>query len=530
MRRLLLLLMALSLFAAACSGEVASTDDEVATDEPAEAPAEPPAEEPADEPTDEPAEEPSAGEFAEVFPTHDDPRGEPFASFQATYERNDPFSSLDDFCVSHPAAENREATDPGITADTIEIHHIRQQLELLENIGFGVSVGDPALMFETLFGVINEQCGGIRGRTIDLGLSEYDPLNPDIETARVATCLQATEDRNSVIVVNTTGFQGSALLCIAEEHDTAILTTQGVSDEYYERGAGRIFTDDEGLEESMALLANTAVAQGWLDGATVGVIGSDTPGQPEAVQFLVDTLEAQGVNVAVYENLGCSGGTTCAQGVDTTVSAMLDAGVDAVFPMLNILSLPGFVTEMVTQGYEPGDVTFFNSKQNGQDGDLVSSKVVAFGGEVAGNLYNGAHIVAAAATGNFHFVDDVPAFNELCIETYAANGGPQYDYFALEGNTPQLMLGTVCSHVRTVARAIWHAGENPTRDDIYEALANLGPLDANNGLPWAFSGGDQTAPLTAQTLNWTFPCEIPDGAYDDANTCVVANFDWFALE
>jgi hypothetical protein len=206
---------------------------------------------------------------------------------------------------------------------------------------------------------------------------------------------------------------------------------------------------------------------------------------------------------------------------------MVDAGVNAVFAPLNILSLPGLVGEMATLGLQPGEVTFFNGNANSQDGDLVSSKVAAFGGEAAAVLYNGAEIVSASATGAFQLEDVEPEFNAMCTDTYAANGGVDYDYFSLDENTPGGMVSAVCAQVRAAARAVWRAGENPTRAEIYDALSNLGPMDINHMRPGSFTAGDQTAPDVAQTMTWTSPCEIPDGAFDENDTCIVSNLDWF---
>ena len=48
---------------------------------------------------------------------------------------------------------------------------------------------------------------------------------------------------------------------------------------------------------------------------------------------------------------------------------------------------------MINQGYGPGDVQFYNSDFNSQADDLVSGKVNEFGGDAAGELYNGTIIV-----------------------------------------------------------------------------------------------------------------------------------------
>ena len=457
--------------------------------------------------------------------TWDDPRGGIFADFQSEFDRSHPFQSLDSFCTPHEAAASPEATEPGIEADTIQVHQIRQQLENLIDIGFGVDVGDPTLMFDTYVNVINEECGGIRGRTLELGTTEYDPLSPDIEQATGAACVTATEDENAAFIMSSTGLQGTATLCIAEEHNTPYIGTIGLESGFVERAGGKLVSFDFTQDDALRYLVERIDATGDLEGKTIGVIGADTPGQPDAVQAgLVDVLEDLGHEVAVYDTIGCSGQTQCTEGVSESVGDLKDAGVDVLFPTLNILSLPGYVAEMVTQGYSPGDVQFYTSNFNTQSGDLVSSKVAAFGGEAAGALYNGAIVVDSAATSNFQSDPEwpVPAFNQLCIDTYAANGGEEFEY----GGTVEGMLSVVCAEVRVMARAIYDAGDNPTRDSIGEALAALGPVDGNAMIPMSFGPDKYAAADAAQTGTWTFPCQIPDGAYDENDTCMVSNSDY----
>jgi hypothetical protein len=457
--------------------------------------------------------------------TWDDPRGGIFADFQAEFDRSHPFQPLDSFCTPHEAAASPEATEPGIEADTIQVHQIRQQLENLIDIGFGVDVGDPTLMFDTYVNVINEECGGIRGRTLELGTTEYDPLSPDIEQATGAACVTATEDENAAFIMSSTGLQGTATLCIAEEHNTPYIGTIGLESGFVERAGGKLVSFDFTQDDALRYLVERIDATGELEGKTIGVIGADTPGQPDAVQAgLVDVLEDLGHEVAVYDTIGCSGQTQCTEGVSESVGDLKDAGVDVLFPTLNILSLPGYVAEMVTQGFSPGDVQFYTSNFNTQSGDLVSSKVAVFGGDAAGALYNGAVVVDSAATSNFRSDPEwpVPAFNQLCIDTYAANGGEQFEY----GGTVEGMLSVVCAEVRVMARAIYDAGDNPTRDSIGDALAGLGPVDGNHMIPMSFGPDKYAAADAAQTGTWTFPCQIPDGAYDENDTCMFSNSDY----
>ncbi len=531
LKQLVALLFTLAMIGAACGGEAtddAETGTTVQTDD-TDAPDEPGTTEVTGDPGTTVAGDPgTTGTETAAGGTYDDPRGGIFADFQAGFDRSHPFSTLDSFCLPNEAEGELSDVEPGITADTIEIHQIRQELETLIDIGFGVEVGDVDAMFQAMVDEINNECGGIRGRKLNLTSSSYSPLDPDVESARIANCITATEDNNAAFVLNSSGLQGTAPLCVTEDHNTPIITTQGLEEDFYERGGGKLITGDFSLTDSLRVLVNSAHDEGLLEGKVIGVINADTPGQPEAVQAgLIDTLEGLGYEIAVHDTIGCNGGSTCDDGNIDSVSNMLNEGVDAFFGTLAVTSYPGYISEMVNQGFQPGEVQFFTSNFNSQAGDLVSSKIVAFGGEAAGNLYNGAYLVDSAATGNFQLDGAVlPRFNEMCIETYANQGGPTYDYFAVDGNTPQGMLATVCAQVRLAARAIYDAGDNPTRDDIAAAIAGLGPVDMNNMTPSSYGEGKYTSPDAAQTMTWTFPCQDGFEPYDDQNTCVVPNDDY----
>ncbi len=453
----------------------------------------------------------------------DDPRGAIFTDFQEGFDRSHPFGGLDQFCLPHDEAVDRLETDPGIGADMLSVHHLRGELENLVDIGFGVDVGDTSLMFETFVDVINDQCGGIRGRMLVLSESSFDPLSPDVEGARVAACVEATEDERALVVMNTSSLQGTAALCVAEQNRTPLVTNQGFSDEFLQRSDGKLITQRFSLDDSVRLMVERVARSGALDGKTIGVVGADTPGQPEVVESsLVDALTAAGVEVAVTDIIGCGGQAACTTGVQESVGNMKSAGVDVVFPALNILSLPGYIAEMVTQGFEPGDVQFYNSEFEGQSSDLVSSKVAAFGGEAVAALYDGTVIVDSAATGIFRVEGTaITPFNRMCLDVYADRTGIAYDWYEREENTPAGMTINVCSVVRMAARAIYDAGANPSREGIGRAFEGLGPVDVNDMLPATIGPGKSALPDANQTMTWTSPCAIEGAAHDELDTCII---------
>ena len=536
LRLVIALVIASGLAAGACGGE--TTDGDSGGASPTTAPAVTEAPDDGGEPDgDEPEEAVSSGssepdeaespdDEGEAVPEgappniYDDPRDGVFDEFQAGFDRGDhPFTQIDALCLPHPAAENRVATDPGIEADSITLVHLRSQLEDLIGFGFAVPVGDPAEMFETFAAVINEQCGGIRGRMIDLRTIEFTVMGATVDADRNAACIQATEDYNGVILLNSSGLQGSANLCIVEDHQTAFISTQGQSEEFMARGKDLLVSLSPTLEESLRFLARDLIAKGALEGRTIGVAAPDTPGQYEATQTgLVEELEAAGIEVAVFDVIGCGGQVLCTEGLSESVQRLRDAGVDVFFNVLNILSAPSYIAEMVAQGFEPGDVQFYASDFNSQAGELVTSKIVAFGGQAAGDLYNGAIIVDDANTGAYRLDGYEPlAYNEMCNDVYGANSPSGANHESVDrssGSSAYGMVATVCDIVRIAARAVYDAGDNPTRQDIYAAMADLGPIDSNEMLPFSIRPGKTQAPDAIHTLVFESPCtkDAPFGA------------------
>ena len=495
--------------------------------------------------TEEGGDEASGEESASECEPYQDPRGGIFQEFQNQFDRCHPFQSLDAFCLPHDLPEvEREATDDGITADSISIVHLRTQLEDLASLGFFTPVGDPTKMFETYVWYVNNVCGGVNGRMLDLSLVEVPGNAPELDALRNAACIEATEDRDAVLVLNSSGFQGSANLCLVEDHDSAFISTQGQLSEYVERGEGRLVTLSPTLDESSRFLVQRLLQTGELEGKTIGVVVPDTPGQQEAARAgLVDTLEGAGFEVAVFDVIGCGGGSVCTDGMSESVSNMIDNDVEVLFPGLNVISLPQYLAEMVRQGFEPGDITFYNSDFNSQAGNLVTSKIVQFGQAPAGELYNGTIIVDDADTAAFMRPDyEETPFTKMCHDTYVeyhenAPGNeelddPPHDPRDPAQNSPYGMVATVCTEMRIALRAIYDAGPNPTREDIFRELENLGAIDSNNMLPFSIRPGKPQASDAVHTTRFSYPCEVGERFATEFGTCIVdiENDEWILVE
>ena len=459
---------------------------------------------------------------------HDDPRGGLFVNFQRGFDRNHPFGSLDAFCLPHdPPAEALRATGPGIGAGTITFVHMRSKIEELIDLGLGVDVGDPTDMFEVFTRIVNERCGGVWGRRIDLRLVEVSALGGggvDIDTLRNAACIEATEGHDGVVVMNTTTFQGTAMLCVTEEHDSAFISHEALPQEHMARGGGRLLTTATTLEEILTALANYAIHTGALEGRRVGVVAPSTPGEAESVEAsLVATLEAAGVDVAVFDVIDCAGTSICVGGVAESVQRLVELGVDVLFPTLNAVSLPAYITEMVAQGIEPGDVQFYNSDFNSQGNEVVADLLVTFGGAAAGELYDGAILLVNIDTGRFRDPDWNPsAFDEMCMREYRENSstGEDYDPRDPVETNKYGILGLICSEYRVALRALYDAGPNPTRADIFAALENLGPVDLANMLPGSLAPGKWAMGDSLQPITFRYPCPL-DGLGTATDICLI---------
>ena len=458
-----------------------------------------------------------------------DPRGGVFTEFQRGFDRDHPFGSLDAFCVPHgEPSEPLRATDAGIGADTITFVHMRTRIEEIVDLGFAAPVGDPTDMFETFTRIVNERCGGVWGRRIDLRLVEVAALGVggvDIDTLRNAACIKATEEHEAVILLNSTSFQGTAQLCVTEEHDAALIGHQALPAEYIQRGGGRLLTTATTLEANLRALAEYLISTGALEGRRVGVVAPNTPGEAEATEAsLVATLEAAGVDVRVFDVLDCAGTSICIGGMAESVQRLFEERVDVLFPTVNAITLPAYITEMVTQGFAPGDVKFYNSDFNSHGNEIVAGLIVTFGGDAAGALYDGTVLLVHGDSGRYRLPNypGATAFDTMCMREYRENSslGENYDPRDPAETNKHGMVGLVCSIYRVALRALYDAGPNPSRADVFAALENLGPVDLVSMLPGSLAPGKWTMGDSLQPVTFRYPCPF-EGLGTSANICMV---------
>ena len=434
-----------------------------------------------------------------------DPRGSTYEAFQAGFDRNHPFQSLEAFCLPTPPPEGDPVdVEPGISAEAVTIVHLHTRLEELERIGFAAPVGEVDAMVRTFVDIVNGECGGIHGRRLDLQTVDVSALGGggfDIDTLREAACLEAVEAHRAVAVLAVEAVPGTAARCLTRTHRTSFMAIRGISDRDLGRSGGLLLALEPGDRTSLRLAVSTAAARGVLTGATIGIVTPDAPQRSDdVVEILLAALAERDLAATVHQ-LGCEGTTTCRVGMEMAVAGMLEAGVDLIFPLLDRTTLPWLVLEMMDQGMPAP--TFVQSGLDGQGLDAVASEVAEFGGPPAGTYYDGAWILDSSATGS-HRQDGFESrpFDDLCNRELGRMAG--HDPAVVDDPSDDVYRTVVeaCSLVRAVARAVYDAGPDPSRLAIQVNLAALGNLDAVDMRPATSMDGS----LTVQVSRYEYPC------------------------
>lgn len=443
------------------------------------------------------------------------------------------FTGTDAFCTPAEGepAEAPTASDDGITADTISLAQVRLMLEDLEEIGFAVDLGDQNAYAQAFVDIVNDECGGINGRQIALENVEIPVpgFAPDAEAVAQQACITIAEEQRAVAAWSNSGVGVPLAGCLTGPNDVIFATTYDLSATDFEESDGRLFSVSHSPTDILRYAALELAPD--LEGKRIGIVYDDTDPNPQiAEEGLVQTLEDQGLDVVRVDTLGCPDGPPCSEGLIESAQGMLADEVDVMFPLLDTVTMPSYLAELVTQGAEPGDIQFYNTSFQASDSELVTGKIIEFGGEDAGALYDGAIFISGAQSGQQREDDFTPdPFTQMCNEAFAeVTGQPVYDPQA--GDDEARFYSSVsghCAFVRMLARAIEAAGVNPTRAEIAAALGNLGDVDLGEGAPGSFTPGKPTAPDAITRLVFEYPCQIETDT--ETGHCVQSEGDFLPI-
>jgi len=314
-----------------------------------------------------------------------------------------------------------------------------------------------------------------------------------------------------VAAFSNTGIGDPVAACLTNLHDVIFLGTLDFTKDEFQKSQNRLYSMFLGPSDVLTYAVRNLAPE--LKGKKVGVVYGDSDPDPQIVQEgLLPALKAEGIDVVRTDVIGCQGGPQCQQNIIPSVKGMVADGVQAIFPVLNGLSLPGYLQEMVTQGVKPGQFQFYNTSFNAQDSELIEGKIIQVGSKQAGALYNGAIIISNATDGDWRKADYQPdAFTKMCNDEYIANSATVHTPYDLKNDDQQRKAQQVAGHcamIRILARALDAAGPNPSRAEIANAILNMGKVDYG-GFPASFAPGKQTAPDAIVRLKFNYPCPTP---------------------
>ncbi len=435
-KRLLGVLVALSLIFTACGGDSDSDSSDDTPAAPATSAPEPEADEPA------PAPEPDDEEPA---PEPDD-------------EESAPAPEPDD---EEPAPEP-EATPVPLTASFrgVTETEIRIGMTSLDAEMFGFDQGDLASKWQVAVDAVNA-AGGINGRML---VPYIDVLNVIGTVEADATCVKFVEDKMVFAFVGW--LREDNELCYTERNNTIAVNGNDVTPEAINRSNGLLFaTEATKLGIQLNLIA-AAAADGLIDGKRVHF--SILASEDSLTDPLVEALEAHGATITSVSRVTAVDDVQAAEANhDVIVQRIADEDPDLVYSLEPALMSGA----MIRAGIDIPQIT------SESDEDLYLNLGVD---PTAIQL----HVYAPEQIKTYWDRGDDPLIIE-CVENYnnaqiTDEDGNVETVNVTEDPSQPINLSLVvraCQTVWLFAAIATAAGPNLTNETFLEAAANLGSID-----------------------------------------------------
>lgn len=375
-------------------------------------------------------------------------------------------------------AEEREASDVGVTADTIKIAAAVADLEAVRALG--ISIPDT-LTTEHLFDRykvfvddIND-AGGINGRQLEIIPITWNPVD---QSSFDVLCAEATIDNEIFALVNGTGLSSIARKCLLDA---------GVVILY-----GDVMSTDE-LATNLAIslappsdVVAAAAVTAWIEssgaaaGSTVGVLSNNSPSLAAAGKAAEAALSAAGYNPVLIEINSQSGDNAAInqEGADA-VGAFQAEGAVHVLVGIPFTEFTGFSNNAASAGlsYSMMDTSSSGCSPYG----ATQVKPEAYGTD--------------CTTSYDHSTDGTSIrpdteFEAYCRQVFDENFEAYYGGKSMSGVPAGRIIEDVnakifisdytpqeCALMNIFKLAMEGAGVNPTRASFMESALNLGEVD-----------------------------------------------------
>ncbi|MCQ3811063.1 MAG: ABC transporter substrate-binding protein [Acidimicrobiia bacterium] len=245
---------------------------------------------------------------------------------------------------------------PGVTDDTITMSFIITDTSQVA-AAFGWETpdeGDREAQVAALVEHFNAQ-GGIAGRQIEAKITVFNAIT-DGPVAEEALCNAITQDDRAFAVVMTGQLQENARPCYHNANTLMFdATLYPVDNAGFDELAPYYWSPLlPSYDDLVSGLADALIADGWFDGATLGIIAIDSElSQRVYDQQFAPRLAAAGVEVASYNTIDPTDGTSFNNDQLQAIIKFKEAGVDKVVAIGGSRLVSWFIETSITQNFAP---------------------------------------------------------------------------------------------------------------------------------------------------------------------------------
>lgn len=355
--------------------------------------------------------------------------------------------------------EELPASAPGVTSTAVKVGIAVPDFELLAQYNVPNYHGSNEVAFPPFIDAINE-AGGIFGRMIEPVYVSYDFLDPATQDA---ACVEFADDEEVFIVLY--GMLAANNLCLTELNDVMVITEGFQTAPFVEASDDTLWLSLNAGDDAIAgIMAGTLAEGGFLDGKTVGIIGSvDEP--VDAVKAVLDDKDIPAI--AVVTVAGSDDPTAFTAEIGLVAEQFRVGGVDFI---IDVVGAATATEGFIQAGFTP-EMAFI-------------SLDATVGGISDTSIIDGALSVSQAPDASFWFDD--PVFKEECIDPIVAANPELADQFlvlpdgdAQAGGEPNWALPTLtaCNMTRLLKQAGELAGAELTNETFAAALEELGSIE-----------------------------------------------------
>jgi hypothetical protein len=391
------------------------------------------------------------------------------------------------------AAGNGGATARGVTATSITVGVAYLDLSGVQYLGPDYNVGDVQKQWNALIdGYHRQHLLPVNGRDITLKFHSFSVLQP---AQQRSVCTAMVQDDQVFAVVAPEYFYQYGAECISAEYHTPLITSDGPTDDVYQRGAPFLYTIMPSSNQQLENMVYWARDKGILkSNSVIGVYHLNDPNVQRLVdQSLKGTLAKVGQSVKVEQTTNdANGGPEDSIAVQNFRAQNVDL---AIIMTSNI----GFMQQASVQHYDP---KYIGSDYNGYTTYLQ-------GADYPKDEFNGSYAVTTTDRGLDGAGQGLTPSQQACIDNYNRYSGQNLGRHAGYGthDTAELVYVLMsCDEGGLMLHALQQAGPQLTPLSFAAGMQTVQNMPMDYFPAVSFGPGKYTGVTQEATIQWEGDC------------------------